>query len=135
VVDGLTLLDEAMVAALDSRLGPFTSGTLYCHTIASCHEIADLRRMTRWTDLTEDWLSTLPAVGVFGGLCGVHRAQLHRQTRLGTLFTRSARFLAEHVANPQTWELPGVGHFAPVLAPESVAEELITFFESARQPA
>ncbi len=77
VVDGLALLDEAMVAALDSRLGPFMSGSLYCHTIASCHEVADLRRMTRWTDLTEDWLSTLPAVGVFGGLCAVHRAQLH----------------------------------------------------------
>jgi len=77
VVDGLALLDEAMVAALDSRIGPFMAGSLYCHTIAACHEVADLRRMTRWTDLTEDWLSTLPAVGVFGGLCAVHRAQLH----------------------------------------------------------
>jgi DNA-binding NarL/FixJ family response regulator len=77
VLDGLTLLDEAMLAALDGRLGPFTAGTLYCHTIAACHEVADLRRMTRWTDLTEDWLSTLSAVGVFGGLCAVHRAQLH----------------------------------------------------------
>jgi DNA-binding NarL/FixJ family response regulator len=77
VVDGLVLLDEAMVAALDSRLSPFMSGSLYCHTIAACHEVADLRRMSRWTDLTEDWLSTLSAVGVFGGLCGVHRAQLH----------------------------------------------------------
>ncbi len=77
VVDGLKLLDEAMVGAQDGRLGPFISGSLYCHTIASCHEVADLHRMTRWTDLTEDWLSTLPAVGVFGGLCAVHRAQLH----------------------------------------------------------
>ena len=77
VVDGLALLDEAMVAALGSSLGPFMSGSLYCHTIASCQEVADLRRMTRWTDLTEEWLSTLSAVGVFGGLCAVHRAQLH----------------------------------------------------------
>ena len=60
---------------------------------------------------------------------------LGRQTRLGTFFTDSARFIAQHVADPQIWEVPGVGHFAPVLAPESVAEELITFFESARQPA
>jgi pimeloyl-ACP methyl ester carboxylesterase len=58
-----------------------------------------------------------------------------RQTRLGTFFTGSARFITQHVADAQTWELPGVGHFAPVLAPESVAGELITFFESARQPA
>ena len=60
---------------------------------------------------------------------------LGRRTRLGTFFTDSARLIAQHVADPQVWELPGVGHFAPVLAPESVAEELITFFESVRQPA
>jgi DNA-binding NarL/FixJ family response regulator len=77
VAAGLALLDEAMLDAADGRLGPFLSGTIYCHTIAFCHEMADLRRMTRWTDLTEDWLSTLPATGVFGGLCAVHRAQLH----------------------------------------------------------
>lgn len=77
VVDGLALLDETMVAVQDSRIGPFIAGSLYCHTIAACHEVADLRRMARWTDLTEDWVSTLPAVGVFGGLCAVHRAQLH----------------------------------------------------------
>ncbi len=40
----------------------------------------------------------------------------------------------QHATDSQTWELPGVGHFAPVLAPESVAEELVAFFESARQP-
>jgi DNA-binding CsgD family transcriptional regulator len=77
VTDGLALLDEAMVAVLESQIEPFMSGVLYCHTIASCHEVGDLRRMARWTDLTEDWLSTLPAAGVFSGLCAVHRAQLH----------------------------------------------------------
>lgn len=60
---------------------------------------------------------------------------LGRQTRLGAFLTASARFIAQHVADAQTWELPGVGHFAPVLAPESVAEELLTFFQSVRQPA
>ncbi len=77
VVDGLKLLDEAMVAVLDGRLAPFASGTLYCHTIAACHEVADLRRMTRWIELTERWLATFPAAVAFGGLCAVHRAQLH----------------------------------------------------------
>ena len=57
------------------------------------------------------------------------------RTRLGTFFTDVAEYVAQHVADPYVWELPGVGHFAPVTAPESIAEELITFFESARQPA
>ncbi|MFI9813856.1 LuxR C-terminal-related transcriptional regulator [Saccharothrix variisporea] len=77
VVDGLALLDEAMVAVLDGRLTPFASGSLYCHTIATCHEVADLRRMARWVDLTERWLAGFPAAALFGGLCAVHRAQLH----------------------------------------------------------
>jgi len=76
VVDGLALVDEAMVTVLDGRLSPLWSGNLYCHTIAACHEVADVRRMTRWTDLAERWLTTFPAAVVFGGLCGVHRAQL-----------------------------------------------------------
>lgn len=76
VTDGLALLDEAMVTVLDGRLAPFTSGTLYCHTIAACHEVADVRRMARWTTLAEQWLATFPAAVLFGGLCAVHRAQL-----------------------------------------------------------
>lgn len=76
VVDGLRLLDEAMITVLDGRLDPFASGTLYCHTIATCHEVADIRRMSRWIELTEQWLATFPAAVAFGGLCRVHRAQL-----------------------------------------------------------
>lgn len=58
-----------------------------------------------------------------------------QQTRLRPFFGAAADFIARHVADSQTWELPGAGHFAPVLKPESVADELITFFESAVQPA
>jgi hypothetical protein len=45
------------------------------------------------------------------------------------------RHIAQHVSDPQVRELHGVGHFAPLLAPRSIAEELISFFESVRQPA
>ncbi|WP_112266430.1 response regulator transcription factor [Lentzea terrae] len=76
VADGLALLDEAMVTVLDGQLAPFISGTLYCHTIAACHEVSDVRRMARWTTLAEQWLATFPAAVLFGGLCAVHRAQL-----------------------------------------------------------
>lgn len=54
-------------------------------------------------------------------------------TRLG-LFADSAQHIAEHVADPHVRELPGLGHFAPVLAPELIAKELISFFESVRPP-
>lgn len=58
-----------------------------------------------------------------------------QRTRLATWFTDAAQHIARHVANSQICELPGLGHFAPVLAPASIADELITFFESVRAPA
>ena len=58
-----------------------------------------------------------------------------QQTLLRAFFTTSAEFISQRVADCQVWELPGAGHFAPMLAPESVADEVITFIESVRQPA
>jgi pimeloyl-ACP methyl ester carboxylesterase len=57
------------------------------------------------------------------------------QTLLGRLFAESAQHIAQHVAEPHVRELPGLGHFAPVLAPERIANQLISFFESVGQPA
>jgi pimeloyl-ACP methyl ester carboxylesterase len=54
------------------------------------------------------------------------------RTRLATWFTDAAEHIARHVADAQVCELPGLGHFAPVLAGASIADELITYFESVR---
>jgi pimeloyl-ACP methyl ester carboxylesterase len=56
-----------------------------------------------------------------------------RQTALGTFIPDAARHVANHVPDPHTRELPGVGHFAPLLAPERIAAELVSFFATARQ--
>ena len=57
------------------------------------------------------------------------------ETRLSTFVTDSERYVAQHVADPHVREpLPGLGHFAPILAPEPIAKELIAFFESIRRP-
>ena len=63
-----------MVTVLEGRLDPFMTGVLYCHTIAACHEVGEVLRMTRWTDLAERWLTTVPAEVTFGAMCAVHRA-------------------------------------------------------------
>lgn len=46
--------------------------------------------------------------------------------------SRSAQHLARHAASGDVRELAGVGHFAPLVAPELVAKELARFFESIR---
>ena len=58
---------------------------------------------------------------------------LAQQTRLATWFTDSAHHVAQHAAKAHIRELPGVGHFAPMVAPEPIAKELISFFASARR--
>ena len=43
--------------------------------------------------------------------------------------SKSAHYLARHVADGHMRELAGGGHFAPLFAPELLAKELISFFE------
>lgn len=59
-----------------------------------------------------------------------------QQTLRNTFYADSEQYVAQHVADPHVREpLPGLGHWAPILAPEPIAKELISFFESAGQPA
>lgn len=57
-----------------------------------------------------------------------------QQTELDTFYTDTERYVAEHVVDPYLGlPLPGLGHLAPLLAPEPIAKELVSFFESVRQ--
>jgi DNA-binding CsgD family transcriptional regulator len=76
VDEGVTLLDEAMVAAVSDRLDPSWAGNIYCHLMLACHEIADLRRAGEWTEITARWCQGMPGAGPFMGICRVHRAQV-----------------------------------------------------------
>jgi pimeloyl-ACP methyl ester carboxylesterase len=54
-----------------------------------------------------------------------------QETELDTFYTDTERYVAEHVANPHVGlPLPGLGHLGPFLAPEPIAQELVSFFES-----
>jgi pimeloyl-ACP methyl ester carboxylesterase len=55
------------------------------------------------------------------------------ETLLEAAFGDATRHIAAHVADARVREVPGVGHFAPVAAPERVAAELISFFEEVPQ--
>lgn len=58
-----------------------------------------------------------------------------QETLLHTWFTDAVQYIAQHIADPHVRELPGAGHFAPEVAPETLATELISFFGSVRQRA
>jgi pimeloyl-ACP methyl ester carboxylesterase len=110
-------------------------------------------RALRQTDFFEHWAGAVPAMLRFvqqdksyAGVRPTDPEELARisvpvlllrgeQTRFGTFFADAAHLIAQHVPEPQVCVMPGLGHFAPLLEPEAVADELITFFDSVRQPA
>ena len=58
-------------------------------------------------------------------------ALLGTETSHRAFVSKSAQHLARHAAG-HVRELAGVGHFAPLVAPELLAKELASFFESVR---
>jgi DNA-binding CsgD family transcriptional regulator len=71
--EGLGHLDEAMLLAVEGRLGAYATGKVYCSLISACEELGDYRRAAEWTDATARWSERHPSA-VFPGLCRVHRA-------------------------------------------------------------
>ena len=78
VTDGLTVIDEAMIAVRAGEVSPDWAGNFYCQVMALCHELADPRRAREWTEATERWCGQFTSAAMFAGICRVHRAQLRQ---------------------------------------------------------
>lgn len=76
VDDGLSLLDEAMLAAVSDQLDPTWAGAIYCHLMDVCQELLDLRRAVEWTMAATRQLDAHPEASTLPGICRVHRAQV-----------------------------------------------------------
>jgi class 3 adenylate cyclase/DNA-binding CsgD family transcriptional regulator len=73
VADGLGHLDEAMLFAVEGRLGPYATGKIYCSLISACEELGDFDRSAEWTEATTKWAQQHP-FAIFPGICRIHRA-------------------------------------------------------------
>jgi class 3 adenylate cyclase len=73
--DGIALMEEASIAAVNGELSPFTTGVTCCTMIAACRDLTDYRRASEWTEATEKWCKRQSVSG-FPGVCRVHRAEV-----------------------------------------------------------
>lgn len=140
-------MEQVGLAASSGRL--VNAVRAFAPWIGTDEEIAALER----TDFYERWSTRVPAMLRFiqgdasydgprstdpDALARIQAPVLILQgqrTRLHTWLADGAQYINDHVASSQFYELPGLGHFAPLLEPASIADELVTFFESARQTA
>ncbi|CAG0978591.1 Transcriptional regulatory protein LiaR [Gammaproteobacteria bacterium] len=76
VPDGLALLDEAMLAASAPGVMPLVTGLVYCSVIAGCNQVFALERCREWTEVLGRWCDAQPELGIFSGICLVHRAEV-----------------------------------------------------------
>ena len=138
-------MERVGTAAADGRL--VDAVRAFAPWICTDDEIAALEE----TDFFERWSGCVPAMlrfvqqdasyrgprstdpEVLGAITVPVLLLRGRQTLLGTWFADAALHIAQHVSDPHVRLVPGAGHFAPVLAPEPIANELIRFFASVRQ--
>jgi class 3 adenylate cyclase len=77
VDQGMSLLDEATVAAVSGELEPRAAGIVYCSTIGACAVLGDWGRAAQWTEVQDRWCKREQING-FPGMCRLHRAELKR---------------------------------------------------------
>ncbi len=74
-LEGLALMDEAMLAAADGNLSPYTTGKVYCCLISACDDLGDVQRVAEWAQVAGGW-ARHEGANVFPGMCRVHHADV-----------------------------------------------------------
>lgn len=143
---GATVEQMAMATA-EGRL--VDAARAFAAGFCTDEEVADLEQINffdRWATAVPAMLNDLGEDNAYEGPRPNDPESLERvtvpvlvlrgeQTRLTAFWGEAAQHIVRHVPDAQLRELPGLGHFAPLLAPEVLARELTTFVETAQQAA
>jgi class 3 adenylate cyclase len=75
--EGLSVIDEAAVAATTGELDLTTTAIVYCSVVCSWQALGEYERAEEWTDAMQRWAGGHEG-GAFHGWCRVHRAEILR---------------------------------------------------------
>jgi DNA-binding NarL/FixJ family response regulator len=98
LAEGLTLLDEAMVAATSRVESPIVVGVVYCGVILACVETYEVRRAQEWTEVLARWCDEQPELVAFTGRCRIHRAEILQLKGAWSEALAEARLAEERLA-------------------------------------
>jgi class 3 adenylate cyclase len=73
--EGMTLMDEAMLAAIAGDVAPMTVGRSFCNMLSVCDQTGDIRRAGQWTQAADRWCSENDH-GPYPGVCRIFKAEL-----------------------------------------------------------
>lgn len=110
VIDGMDLLDEAMLEVVSGELTALTSGWVYCLLLHVCHEVGDVRRAAEWTDLAMRWCEQLTDGGYYRGMCRIHQCEIRSHHGSWADAEDDARQATEEVA-PFGRYMAAEGHY------------------------
>jgi DNA-binding CsgD family transcriptional regulator len=97
LVEGLPLLDEAMLAVTSGQLSPLVTGLIYCGAIAACQQSYAHDRAREWTAALHGWCEAQPQMATFAGACLVHRSEIMQLGGAWPQALEEARRAATHL--------------------------------------
>ena len=95
--DGIALMEEASIAAVNGELSPAAAGIACCSMIAACRDLTDYRRASEWTEATDKWCERESVAG-FPGICRIHRAEVVALSGAWERAERELRTAADELA-------------------------------------
>lgn len=75
VKEGMTMVDEASVAAVGGELEPATAGGICCTTIGACAALGEWGRAARWTEAQDRWCRR-EGINGYPGMCRLYRSEI-----------------------------------------------------------
>ncbi len=107
VGEGMTVLDEVMVAVASGDVTPLLVGHIYCGVLEACQEVFDVRRAKEWTAVFSRWCEGQPDLVPYRGPCLVHRVEVMRLRGDWKDALEEARRACDWLSLPTSPEGPG----------------------------